>query len=213
MARDHFGGFFQLKNLAHAPTTRSTVRLMTAERTLCALVWIAAAGACNTMGGGTDPGPDAPPVLTYEPFVSKTWSLSTMAGATQLSITNGGGAAACALSQDYRQTLGGAGVQIILQFPGTPPAPCPVGEYQLVKNCASSFGSGAFVPAGCAYYRKWDAQGTQLGMTIAIDGIITIAGSATECMIRASITFLGNSFIENFTLMDGATAQPWCREG
>jgi hypothetical protein len=186
---------------------------MTVERTLCALALIAAAGGCPSMAGsGGDVGPDTPPAITYEPFVSKTWSLSAMAGATQLSITDGGGAAACALAQDYRQTLGGTGVQIILQLPGMPPSPCPVGEYALLKNCPSTFGSGKYVPAGCAYYRKWDAQGSQVGMTIAVDGLITIAGDAASCSLRVSITFRGHSFIENFTLMNGDGLEPWCRE-
>lgn len=188
---------------------------MTVERTLCALLLIAAAGGCSSTGGTTDPGVDALPTITYEPFVSKTWSLTTTANATQLAITDGGGAAACALSTDYRQTLGTAGVEIIVELPGTVGSPCPTSPasgFDLTKHCTATFGSGPYVPAGCAYYRRWDAQGTQVGQTIAIDGVITIVGDAASCTMRVSITFLGNSFVENFTLMNGASMQPWCRE-
>jgi hypothetical protein len=187
---------------------------MTDERTLLVLVLIAGASGCPaSSGGGTDPGVDATPMITYEPFVSKTWSLSMTGGAAQLSITDGGGAAACALSTDYRQSLGAAGVQIILQLPGTVTGTCPVGEFPMNTQCATALGSGAYVPAGCAYYRKFDAQGTPIGFAVAVKGsTITFIGNETSCMIRASITFVGNSFIENFVLMNGTGMQPWCRE-
>jgi hypothetical protein len=188
---------------------------MTAERTLLVLLLIAGASGCPASpGGGTDPGVDATPMVAYEPFVSKTWSLSMTGGTAQLSITDGGGAAACALSTDHRQSLGAAGVQIILQLPGTVTGTCPVGEYPLSTQCATALGSGAYVPAGCAYYRKFDAQGTLIGFAVKAKGsgsTITFIGDETSCMIRASITFVGNSFIENFELMNGTGMQPWCR--
>ena len=188
---------------------------MTAERTLLVLVLIAGASGCPaSSGGGTDPGVDATPMITYEPFVSKTWSLSMTGSAAQLSITDGGGAAACALSTDHRQSLGAAGVQVILQLSGTVTGTCPVGEYPMNSQCPTALGSGAYVPAGCAYYRKFDAQGTPIGFAVAVKGsTITFIGNETSCMIRASITFVGNSFIENFVLMNGTGMQPWCREG
>jgi hypothetical protein len=194
---------------------------MIAERTLLVLFLIAAAGGCPAPAGSgndggvdaLDGGADATPMITYDPFTSKTWSLSTTGGAAQLSITDGGGPAACALSTDHAHSLGVAGVQIILQLPGTVTGTCPVGDFSLNMHCASALGSGAYVPAGCAYYRKFDAQGTPIGFAVAIQGLISIVGDATSCMIRASITFVGNSFVENFVLMNGDGVQPWCREG
>jgi hypothetical protein len=151
-------------------------------------------------------------MIAYEPFASNTWSLSMTGGAAQLSITDGGGPAACALSTDYRQSLGAAGVQIILQLPGTVTGTCPVGEFPMKTQCATALGSGAYVPAGCAYYRKFDAQGAPIGFALAVKGsTITFIGNENSCMIRASITFVGNSFIENFELMNGTGMQPWCR--
>src|SRR4051812_30224149 len=98
---------------------------MIAERTLRVLVLLVAAGGC-TPADGTDPGPDATPILMYDPLTSMTWSMSMMGGAAQISITTGTGAAACALSEDQRRSLGVAGGQIILRLPGMVTETCPV---------------------------------------------------------------------------------------
>jgi hypothetical protein len=134
-------------------------------------------------------------------------------GAAQLSITDGSGAAACALAEDQRNSLGAAGGQIILRLPGMVTDTCPVnaGGYTIRTNCPATLGSEAYVPEGCAYYRRWDAQGAPLGITVALNGEITIAGSASSCTIRANVGFLGAAFSEVLTLTTGTGPQPWCK--
>ena len=183
---------------------------MIVERTLRVLVLLVAAGGCQPSSGDGNPPSDAAPIIMYERFVSTTWSLSTTGGAAQLSITDAAGPAACALSVDQHRSLGAAGVQIILQLPGMVTGTCPQGGYSINGKCAAALGSAAYVPAGCAFYRKWDAQGALVGLTAAINGEITIAGTPSSCTIRASVGFLGASFDEIFSLTNGATAQPWC---
>jgi hypothetical protein len=182
---------------------------MIVERTLRVLVLLVAAGGCMPSGGSTST-PDAAPMIMYERFVSTTWSLSTIGGASQLTITDAAGAAACALSVDQKRTLGGAGVEIILQLAGPVTDTCPAGHYSINGKCPATFGTDAYVPAGCAFYRKWDAQGALVGFTVAINGEITIVGTPDSCTIRASVGFLGASFDEVFTMTNGAGAQPWC---
>ncbi len=153
--------------------------------------------------------PDAPPALAFQPFTSTTWSLQVTGTAAQLSITDGAGAAACALAQDHQNGLGVAGSQLIVHLPNVGSGACPAGNYTLRSNCASSPGTAAFVTEGCAYYRRWDAQGISLGIIPARNGNITIGGSATSCSINANFGFVGGSFSETFSLNNGTT-QPWC---
>jgi len=182
---------------------------MIAERMLRVLVLLVAAGGCGEPSPD-DPSPDATPDIMFEPFTSTTWSLSMTAGAAQLSITNGAGPAACALSEDHHRTLGAAGAQIILRLPDAVTDTCPTGNFTLVPRCATALGSELYVTSGCAFYRRWDAQGASLGITSAINANITIAGTATSCSIRANVGFLGGSFAETFALMNGTGAHPWC---
>jgi hypothetical protein len=109
-----------------------------------------------------------------------------------------------------RHGLGVAGVQIIMRLPGTVTETCPQGKYTITK-CAASMGSEAFVPEGCAFYRRWDAQGMSLGIAAALNGEITISGTTTECFIRANVGFLGLAFAETYALLSYTGAQPWCR--
>lgn len=184
---------------------------MGADRTLRVLVLVVAAAGCKASSSETDGGvPDGEPIVMFQPFTSTTWSLAMAGGAAQLSITDGSGAAACALSVDQHHTLGAAGVQIILQLPDMVTAPCPTNHYTIMQHCSASLGSAAYVPAGCAFYRQWDAQGKTIGIAAAINGEITFVGDTTSCSIRANVGFLGASFAETITLANGAGAQPWC---
>jgi hypothetical protein len=194
------------------PDRTEYAALMIAERTLPVLALLVAVQGC--MPSDT-PAADASanPTIMFQPFTSKTWSLSIMNGEAQLSITDGGGPAACALSEDQRRSLGTAGVQIIAHLPGMVTETCPAGHGGFtLTECAAPLGSSAYVPAGCAFYRQWDAQGASVGVAVAINGVISFSGDATSCYIIANIGFLGADFNEQFTLMNGPTAQPWCRE-
>jgi hypothetical protein len=183
---------------------------MIVERALWGLALVATTTGCSTAQGDDVPPPDATLMVAFERFTSDTWSLTTVGGSTQISISDTGGAAACALSTDQHNGLGAAGVEIILHLPTTSTETCPQGSYDLSK-CPASLGADAFVPAGCAFYRKFDASGTSLGIAAAIDGVIVVSGTASSCTIRATIGFVGASFSEIFTLMNGTT-QPWCRD-
>ena len=184
---------------------------MIVARSFVVLVALALAGGCSSSGEGptADAAPDGPPIIMAERFTSATWSLSIVDGAAQLSITDGTGAAACALSGDHHRGLGAAGMQILVSLPGTVTGPCPVGGYSLIK-CAANLGDGVFVPAGCGFFRRWSADGTSLGIAAAISGEITFAGTATSCSLRANVGFLGTSFAEMFTLTAAPATQPWC---
>jgi hypothetical protein len=183
---------------------------MIVERTLRVLVLLVAAAGCTPQDGGTDSGsPDK--IIVYDPLTANTWSLSMMGGGAQLSITDATSAAACALAVDQHNGLGAAGGQIILRLPGTVTDTCPVGNYTIRSNCDPTLGSEAYVTAGCAFYRRWDAQGTLLGITVALNGEITVAGSAASCTIRANVGFLGAAFSEVASLANGTGVQPWCK--
>lgn len=186
---------------------------MIAERTLRVLVLLVAAGGC-TPQSAFDPGPDAAPIIMYDPLTSHTWSLSIMGSAAQLSITDGSGPAACALSADQRRGLGAAGGQIILRLPVMATDMCPalVSGYELRSNCPATLGSEAYVPEGCAFYRRWDAQGAPLGITVALNGVIKSTGNGTSCTIYANVGFLGAAFSEMVSLTNGTGAQPWCKD-
>lgn len=178
---------------------------------LGSLVLMVMVAGCPAEMTTQQPGPDAAPTLMFEQFTSKTWSLSVVGGVAQLSITDAAGPTACALATDQKAGLPSAGVQIIVALPGTLTEPCPatVGGYQVMK-CPATLGTGAAVPQGCAFYRRWDANGTLLGATAALNGVITLNGTATSCTIRANVGFLGANFGEQFSLTGGTGAQPWC---
>lgn len=175
------------------------------------LVLLAAAG-CGSSSSSPPVDAAGEPIIAYEDVASATWSLSITGGMAQLSITDGAGADACALAADQHHALRSAR-QIVLQLPGTVTGPCPPGpDYTLTPNCPATLGAAAYVPAGCAFFRKWDAQGNSLGIAVARDAVIKIGGggNATSCTIQANIGFFGGSFKGMVELRDGATAQPWC---
>jgi len=184
---------------------------MIGEEALRVFVLLGAAGGC--MPSNSSPNPDAKtaPIIMYEPsFTSKTWSLSITGSAAQLSISDVSGPAACALSPDQKQSLPAGGGQIILRLPGVVTGTCPVKTYTINTHCAATLGTEAYVPEGCAFYRKWDAQGQLIGFTAALSGEIGFSGSDTQCLIRANVGFLGAIFDEQKEMMNGAGMQPWC---
>lgn len=164
---------------------------------------------CSDPGGGGS-NPDATVPIMYQALNAATFSMSMKSGAAQISLTDGTGTAACQLSVDHTRSLGTAGAQIILRLPDPVTDTCPVGTYGLRMKCDLSLGSEAFVPAGCAFYRRWDASGTALGIASALNGSVMIGGSALSCTVRVSIGFLGDTYTDTFNLTNGTGQQPWC---
>ena len=163
-------------------------------------------------GGDDEPTPDAAPVVMFETFEATTWSLAVVDGYYQLSVTDGTGAPACALAQDQANGYPAAGHQMILNIgPAIPNVACPTESYDMRTSCPVNAGPEAYVTELCAYYRRWNAQGQLLGSAASINGIITIAGTAASCTVRANVGFLGNSFANMSTLLNGTGAQPWCQ--
>ena len=186
---------------------------MSPQGRLWVIVLTAAVGGCSSSTGGSgDPGVDAIPSINYVRFTSHTWSVSQIGGAVQISISDATGPAACAASEDAHRNLGAEGVQILLQLPAMVSGTCPVNNYTLSTHCSSDPGSGAYVPAVCAYFRKFDAQGALVGIAAAIAGEIDFSGSASSCTIRANVGFVGATFNEQTALTNGDGVQPWCVE-
>lgn len=171
------------------------------------LVLVAMLAGCPN--NDIEPMPDALPPITYESFTDVTWSFSLVGGHHQLSITDGMGTAACGLSQNHTNSLGAAGHQLIMHVTADTGVACPAGSYPLRTNCSAALGTEAHVPIGCAYYRRFDAQGALLGILPARLGEVQVAGTAGSCSIRVNLGFLGDSFARMQTLTNGP-ASPWC---
>ena len=154
--------------------------------------------------------PDAAPTVMFEPFDATTWGLALVGDRVQLSVTNGTGGTACTASQDHHTSSGPDTHQMILNITMTTGVACPQGSYDMRTDCPTNPGPEAYVVAGCAYYRRWNAQGQQIGSAASRNGIITIAGTETNCTVRANVGFLGGSFANMVTLVNGAGVQPWC---
>jgi hypothetical protein len=174
--------------------------------------------ATTCAGGGGNTVVDAPGSnLAFHPFTPRTRSLALAGGSSgsefQLSISDGTGAIACNLATDKANSLGSAGSEILADVTYAAGYPCPTGSYSIPSNCpemnSNDFG-GPSVPAHCAYYRAWDATGTSLGSVAATAGAITVTGNETSCSISVNLTFVGKTFTDTTTLVNGLASQPWC---
>jgi len=176
---------------------------------LALLVAALACGCTNTEepAGGAD----ASVPIAYEIFPATTWSVSHQRNTTQLSISDLTTGAACSASTNHDVQLAAPGSQVILNIDTGTAGPCAAGTFDVRTDCPASLGSDAFVPKGCAYYRRWDANGKLEGTLVARNGSIQIAGTASSCVIRANIGFLGQSLNESLTF-DFTGAQPWCMD-
>ena len=186
---------------------------MTAARLLYCLLFLVTALGCESTPDMPPDGSGGVPTIEFQNFTPASWSLSTSGGRAQLSMTDTTGTTACGLSVDQQRSLGAAGVQIILHLPDAVTDPCPAGNYTM-KECATSLGTTALVPAGCAFYRKWDTQGKTIGIASALTGGVTIVGNTNSCSLQVRLGFrsTGSSFGETLSLTNGASAQPWCGE-
>lgn len=184
----------------------------------CVVAVAVAAAGCKKSSGETkdagidapiDAAIDAPPSVTYENLTPTEWSLALVSNQWQIAISDVAGDKACALSTDQHNGLDVAGGEIIIHLPDTATGPCPAGSFTLQK-CPNNLGTEALVPAGCGFYRKFDASGAVIGTTPSLSGLVKIAGTVTSCTMIVTVGFLGKSFTHQATLVNGQTAQPWC---
>ena len=66
------------------------------------------------------------------------------------------------------------------------------------------------MPAGCGFYRKFDATGAVIGTTASLSGVVKISGDATTCTMIVTVGFLGMSFTQQAALKNSSIVQPWC---
>jgi hypothetical protein len=174
------------------------------------LATLAAAG-CNTTNDGGIDAPPPPPVVTYSGLEPHAWSLATVNGQMQISISDVASATTCSASTDQHTAIGAAGGQILIHLAMPVTETCPNGSYDLNK-CANDPGAAAFVTAGCGFYRKYDASGAFVGSTPSLTGLVKFSGTAASCTMIVTVGFLGMSFTQQATFVHGETAQPWCVE-
>ncbi|HET9627773.1 MAG TPA: hypothetical protein VFP84_40725 [Kofleriaceae bacterium] len=172
---------------------------------------LAHVAGCETNNDGGVDAPPPPPVVTYEGLDPHEWSLATVNGQMQISISDVASPTACAASTDQHNTIGAAGGQIIIHLAMPVTETCPNGSYDLSK-CSNLPGNDAFVTTGCGFYRKYDAAGAVLGSTPSLTGLIKFSGTASTCTMIVTVGFLGRSFTQQATFVNGQTAQPWCVE-
>jgi hypothetical protein len=188
---------------------------MTRQAWVIAILCVAV-GCTNSKTGGGDLA-DAPPGVTFTGLTPTEWSLASANGQWQIALSDADTAheaQGCALATDQHNGLGAAGGEIVIGLPkaddgSTPASPCPADNYTLQK-CANILGTGAFVPPGCAFYRQFDATGAVVGTTASLNGVVKISGDQGACTVIVTVGFFGKSFTEQTTLVNGATAQPWC---
>jgi hypothetical protein len=190
---------------------------MTRQAWVIALLCVATAAGCNTKAGGDD-GADATKSVAFTGLTPSEWSLFNANGEWQIALSDANmahDAQGCALSADQHNTgLGTSGGEIIIHLPAaddgsTPATPCPANNYTLQK-CTNNLGTGAFVPAGCAFYRQFDPNGAVIGTAASLTGVVKIAGDGGACTMIVTVGFLGKSFTAQATLMNSTAVQPWC---
>ena len=163
-------------------------------------------------GGGGDGSGSGGSSIKYEPFTTKTRSLGD-GGADHfmLSLTDGIGPIACSLSNDFRSGLGTAGSQIIADVGYIAGYPCPTGTHSIhAADCPTSLKNEFRLREGCAYYRRYDNTGTELGIVVATAGAVTVTGNESACTFNINLSFSGEAFSDMFTLTNGIVADPWC---
>lgn len=177
---------------------------------------LAVVTACGGSGGDEDPGgTDAPAggtIIPYQPFTARTRSV-TKNSYHQISTTDLIGPIACGLPEDQSAGLGTSGSQIILTISDDNFQNCPVGTYPIRSGCTLPE-QGAFqnfVPAGCAYFRKYDQQGKLLGSAIATAGAIGVTGTESACTFDVTLSFAGQTHHDTFTLTSWPMSWPWCK--
>jgi hypothetical protein len=163
-------------------------------------------------GGGGGGGGSGSATIKYEPFTTRTRSLGDGGGDHfMLSLTDTIGPIACSLSKDFRAGLGTDGHQIIADVGSIAGVPCPTGTHSIhAADCPTSLKNEFTLREGCAYYRRYDNTGTELGIVVATAGAVTVTGNESSCMFNINLSFSGEAYSDIFTLTNGLVADPWC---
>jgi hypothetical protein len=169
-------------------------------------------GAC---GGGDDGGPagtpDAPgnPSIQFQPFTVRTRSLGANSSPRLFTLTDTTGAIACGTANDWEAGLGTQGSEIVIALDSFIGGVCPTGTHSMHSNCTiPQFGG----PGGnCAYYRRYNQQGQEIGVLPATAGAVNISGNESSCVLTVNLSFNGQAFTDAVTLTNGIVANPWCR--
>ena len=169
-----------------------------------------AGGGGGGGGGGGDV--DAPPPIDYHSFAPHTRSLGLAADHFQLSLTDTIGPIACGLATDFHNGLGTSGSQILIEMGYAAGYPCPTGTHTIKSNCDAPFDGVPYVPENCAYYRAFDNQARDLGTRAATAGAVTVTGNDAACTFTINLSFAGQAFTDTFTLTNGLSASPWCKQ-
>ncbi len=172
-------------------------------------------GACGGDGDGVEGVglPDAPVSsnLQYQPFTVRTRSLGTNSSPRLFTLTDTTGAIACGTANDWQAGLGTMGSEILIGLDSfLDGGVCPTGTHSIHSNCTvpSDFNGAR---ANCAYYRRYNQQGQELGILPATAGAVSFSGNESSCVITVNLSFNGQAFTDSVTLTNGLVANPWCR--
>jgi hypothetical protein len=146
-------------------------------------------------------------------FTARTRSLGNADSYFQLSSTDNIGPIACGASQDHHNALGTSGNQILANVGYIAGYPCPTGNHSIRSGCTTALSQFyKNVDEGCAYYRKFNAQGQVMGIVAATAGAINVSGDDAACMFTVNLSFSGEAYTDTFTLTNGLVSDPWCKQ-
>ncbi len=170
-------------------------------------------GACGGGDGGGDDGSgvDAPGAssIQYQPFTVRTRSLGTNTSPRLFTLTDTTGAIACGTANDWQAGLGTQGSEIVLALDSSIGGVCPTGTHSMHSNCTVPRFGGP--QPNCAYYRRYNQQGQEIGVLPATAGAVNISGNESSCVLTVNLSFNGQAFTDVVTLTNGLVANPWCR--
>ncbi|CAN5741925.1 hypothetical protein BH11MYX3_BH11MYX3_05700 [soil metagenome] len=169
-------------------------------------------GACGGGDDGQSPGnPDAPgtPTVQFQPFTVRTRSLGANSSPRLFTLTDTTGAIACGTANDWEAGLGTQGSEIVVALDSFISGVCPTGTHSMHSNCTVPQFGGP-IP-NCAYYRRYDQQGKEIGVLPATAGAVNVSGNESSCVLTVNLSFNGQAFTDAVTLTNGLVANPWCR--
>lgn len=134
--------------------------------------------------------------------------------------TNAAGPLGCALVGDLAAAPGGAGAAVYAKiYSEGGDRRCLEGTFAIKNDpaeCTPSFSEQ--LRAGCALYRRWDTNGTQVANQLAIGGYVTVNETyvndmSSRCDVDLSLRFAGNVTVAKtfqFTFNPLAPASAFC---